>query len=57
MNRLKTMVLLATLTVEVAVEAAPGVTVTGWVEVTALPPIVAWIVVAVPARTPVNVAA
>jgi hypothetical protein len=46
-----------TLIVEVVALIAPGVTVTaGSVEVTALPPTVAPIVVAVPATAPVNVA-
>lgn len=49
---------LATPTVEVAVEMVPGETVAvGNVEVTAEPPIVAPTVVAVPASTPVKVAA
>ena len=44
-------------TVDVATEIAPGVTVTvGIAVVTATPPIVALIVVAVPDVTPVNVA-
>ena len=46
-----------TLTVEVLVEAFAVVTVTvGGVLVTLFPPIVAWMVVAVPAVEPVNVA-
>jgi hypothetical protein len=44
------------LTVEVAVETAPGVTVTWSVSVAGLALIVALIVVAVPAVTPVKVA-
>ena len=48
---------LETDTVEVAVDTGPTVTVTvGSVEVTAWPPIVAPMVVAVPASTPVKVA-
>ena len=48
---------LETLTVDVATDAGPGVTVTvGRVDVTAEPPMVAPTVVAVPATTPVNVA-
>ena len=48
---------LDTLTVEVVTETGPGVTATvGSVEVTGEPPIVAPIVVAVPASTPVKVA-
>ena len=43
-------------TVEVAVAIAPGFTVIDVVEVTAFPPIVAWIVVAEPDVTPVKVA-
>jgi hypothetical protein len=50
-------VLTDVLTVDVEVDTTPGVTVTvGGVDVTAPPPIVAPIVVRVPARTPVNVA-
>src|SRR5438552_10867425 len=52
-----TTVPLDVVTVDVAVEAVPGVTViVGRVELTALPPMVALIVVAVPAVPPVNVA-
>jgi hypothetical protein len=52
-----TTVALETVTTDVLVEIAPTVTVTvGSVEVTALPPIVALIVVAEPAVTPVRVA-
>ena len=43
-------------TVDVAVAITPGFTVIEVVEVTAFPPIVAWIVVAEPEATPVNVA-
>src|SRR5262245_507949 len=48
---------LATETMEVTAEIAPGLTViVGNVEATGAPSIVAWTVVATPARTPVNVA-
>ena len=47
---------LAAETVEVAVEAGPGVTVIEAVELTAFPPIVALSVVVVPAVTPVKLA-
>ena len=49
---------LPTVTVDVAVDTAPGVTVIvgSGVDVTAVPPIVAPMVVAVPAIRPVNVA-
>jgi len=53
----ETTVLLDVVTVDVAAEAVPGVTViVGRADVTALPPIVAPMVVALPAPVPVNVA-